>query len=91
MKDQWVHDPDAALDYTWDWTGWLAENETIASHAVEVEAGTVNIDSTTATGTTVTAWISGGAARETCRVRCRITTSQGRTDDRTIVLTIRER
>ncbi len=45
----------------------------------------------TDTSTSVTAWISGGTAGTDAEVRCRITTSDSRTDDRTLLLKVRER
>lgn len=87
-------DPDAVLDYRWDWTAWLDEGETIASHDVVVDQGTVVIEPSPAPSETdgnVTAWISGGDPFTNSIVRCRITTSAGRTDDRSIILTIKQR
>lgn len=86
-----VHDPDAVLDYPFDWSAWLDDGETIVSHDVEVETGDAVLDSTVATTTAVVAWVSGGTVNTYAQVRCRITTSEGRTDDRTITLSVRER
>lgn len=83
-------DPDAVLDYTFDWSAWLDTGETIIAHEVVVEAGDVVIDSTTATDTLVVAWLSGGTLGTDAEVRCRVTTSEGRIDDRTIRLLITE-
>lgn len=43
------------------------------------------------TAKTVTAWLSGGVATSKPRVTCRITTNQGRVDDRSIWVKIAER
>jgi hypothetical protein len=89
----YVHDPEAVLDYPIDWTAWLAEvDDTIVSHEVTVEPeGAVVIDSTEATATKVTAWISGGTDGENAKVTCHIVTAGGREDDRSIRLSVRER
>lgn len=39
----------------------------------------------------MTVWLSGGVAGQMARVTCRITTSQGRTDERTLRLSLRRR
>jgi hypothetical protein len=39
----------------------------------------------------VRAWISGGTVGQAAAATCRITTAGGRTDDRTLTFTIKER
>ena len=86
----YVKDPGATLDYSVDWSKWLASGETITSHAVTVPTG---IDKTTDahTSTAVTYWLSGGTAGQRYAVTCQITTSQGRTDERTDYIDVRDR
>lgn len=97
----WVKDPDAVLDWRWDWAGstngtgrsdWLADGETISATTVTADDG-LTVDSSTITdsSTSVTAWLSGGTAGTTYSVACRITTSAGRTDERTIRIRVEER
>ena len=83
-------DPDAVLDYTYDWTRWLQPGETISSHSIIVPAGITLGSSATGDGL-VTAWLSGGVNGATYMVTCRITTNQGRTDDRSIWLSVLDR
>lgn len=83
-------DPDAVLDYAFDWSAWLADGETITDHNVTVESGDAVIDTTSRTPNTVVVWLSGGTLDTNVELRCRITTSEGRIDDRTIVILIRE-
>lgn len=90
-------DPSAVLDYTWDWNSttapggpWLAAGETISSHTVTVPAGITKTDETI-TGGKITAWIAGGTVGNIYPMVCRIVTSAGRTDERTIRLRIVER
>ena len=85
-----LKDPSAVLDYVFDWTEWLAAAETITSHTVTVPTG-LTLESSTAASGIVTAWISGGTAGTTCRVECLITTSAGRTDERSLWITVQER
>lgn len=89
-NDTFTKDPNAVLDYTWDWSAWLEVGETIAAATVTVSTGMV-CDSSTFDTTTVTAWISGGTAGSGYKATCRVTTSRGRIDDRTIYLVCRER
>ena len=89
-----LKDPNAVLDFGWDWndpqTPWLTDGETITSYTVTVPAGiTKNSDSQD--NGKVAVWLSGGAVGQTYAITCRVTTNQGRTDDRTMRVTIRER
>ena len=83
-------DPDAVLDYTFDWSDWLAEGETILTHEAVIEDGDAVIDSTSQTASIVVVWLSGGTLGTNTHIRCRVTTTDGRIDDRTIVVLIRE-
>lgn len=90
MSDKFERDPNSVLDWQFDWSGWLAASETISSATVTVSAG-ITKDSQSNTTTTVTVWLSGGTANNTYSATCRVTTNQGRTDDRTIYLVTKER
>jgi L-rhamnose isomerase len=83
-------DPDAVLDYTWDWSRWLQAGEAIVSHQILVPTG-ITLDSSDADAERVTAWLSGGTNGITYTVTCRITTDQGRTDDRSIAVWVLDR
>ena len=85
---RYTKDPDSVLDWAFDWSGWLADDETIVSH--EIVADGVTVDSSAEDAGIVTVWLSE-AQKGTRRVTCRITTSQGRTDDRSIVLNVVDR
>ena len=84
-------DPDAVLDYTWDWSKWLSASETISTATVVAVTPGISVLSSSVVGSTVVAWIGGGTAGETYRVRCHITTNQSRADDRTISIRVEER
>jgi hypothetical protein len=87
--DSFVHDPDAVLDYAQPFT--LPTGDTISTATATVETGDVTIDLTSDTDSVVTAWVSGGTVNTDATIRFRITTAQGRTDDRAITLYVRER
>lgn len=83
-------DPDAVLDYTVDWSDWLSDGETIAtSEWLDVEGIVKDFD--TNTDTTATVWLSGGTSPEVYVLTNRITTSDGRGDDRSIRIRVRDR
>lgn len=83
-------DPNSVLDYKVDWSAWLQSGETISSHEV-VKVGSITVDSSTNDDTSVTVWISGGSVGEYTTVTTRITTNEGRTEDKTFRLNIKER
>ena len=85
-------DPQAVLDYGFDWSasGWLATGETISTSNWTVEAG-ITKDSDTNDNTTTTIWLSGGTAGEDYTVTNTIVTSASRTDERSIIVAVRER
>ena len=85
-------DPQAVLDYSENWTEWLAaSNDTLASVSVEAESPLVVFGAATFIGGVVTAIIGGGLAGKLHRVTFTILTTSGRTDQRSIYLRGRER
>jgi len=82
-------DPHAVLDYTIDWTRWLAGDQIAASEWLVPSGLTKLADSKTATLATV--WLSGGTAGESYAVTNRITTTGGRTEDRSFNIRAEER
>ena len=92
MADSYVKDPAARLDYTWDWSAWLAEvNDTISSATVAVPAGLTAVGTPDVTTVAVTQRISGGAIDDAYTMVCQITTVGGLIDERSIHLTISNR
>jgi hypothetical protein len=104
-QSEWVKDPDAVLDYKWDWAAltngsgtsdWLAAAETIATLTITVTPATVSpltVDSSSRTdaNTSVTVWLSSGLAGTEYDVACEIVTSAARTDERTMKIKVEER
>jgi len=93
-----LKDPSAVLDYAFDWTGWLAAGETIAVDSetgeklITITADTgITVDSSTESDGKVTVWLSGGTAGINYKVACLITTSAGRTDERTLWIRVVDR
>lgn len=87
-------DPDAVLDWTFSWTAWLTEGDTITTATVTDTTGTpvpaITIGAVTHDETSVAVWLSAPTGHA-ARVTCRITTAAGRTDDRTLRLSISHR
>lgn len=87
-----LHDPDSYLDYTVDWSDWLADGETIVtstwSGSSELTLGT-QIDTTTASSI----WLEMTGATVGMRywLTNTITTNKLRRDQRTIILVCQER
>ena len=91
----YVRDPQSVLDYVLDWSAWLAAGETIATVVLTTSPAGLTVGApapaTSNTTTTVTVWLSGGTVGQTYTIGCRITTSAGRTDERSITVTVIER
>ncbi len=91
LKYTILKDPDAVLDYTFNWADWLDDvTDTISTQEMVAETG-ITVDSSSVVSQTVVAWLSGGTVGTTYRVACRIVTAAGRTDDRSIYVKIKER
>ena len=88
----YIHDPDAVLDYGFDWTtdDWLDDGETIATSTWTVPTGITKVDQSN-TGTITAIWISGGTDGQFYRVINHIVTSEGREDDRSFFLRVKDR
>lgn len=88
MPDTFVKDPDAVLDFTFDWTTWLAGDTITGTPVITVESG-ITKDSQSNTTTAVTVWLSGGTAGTQYTVACKIQTAGGRTEERSITIWVR--
>lgn len=94
MREIW-HDPQARLDYRWDWSDWLDGDTITAATVVATRDGTpdatVTVEAPSHDATTVTAWVSGGTVGTKVSLTAHITTAAGRQEDRTIPIYIRQR
>src|SRR5512139_240808 len=95
-------DPQAVLDYRWDWSADLADGDTLtdAAFTVTTDDGStipdsdttpVEVDSFSNTTTDATAWLSGGTLGNTYLIVCHATTFGGREDDKTLKLRITQK
>lgn len=92
-----VHDPDAKLDYGFDWNdkSWLG-TDTISTSTWTVipkTAGDVSmvLSASTHDTTTTTIWADGGTDGHDYTITNHIITAAGREDDRSHVLKCRQR
>lgn len=94
-----VKDPDSITDYTINWgDGYLDTNspaETISTSSWAVspaDSPGMSVSGTpTKTTTTATAFVTGGVVGRVYALVNTITTSGGRTDERSIILRVEER
>jgi len=84
-------DPNAVLDYSVDWSAWLAGDQISSSEWVLEDGAQLEQVTDTFTPTKTTVWLRGGIAGTTYLVTNRIVTSGGRTDDRTISVKVEDR
>lgn len=89
MAEIKTKDPQARLDYGWDWSAWLDTGETITAHTLTATG--VIVESSSVIGEKVVAWLTGGTAGTEARALCQITTSAGRIDERTMTIVVRNR
>lgn len=87
-----IKDPDASLDYGVDWSGYLEAGEaiTLASWSV-APAGDVTLAGEATGGTVATVQLAGGVRGRVYRLTNRITTTAGRTDERSITIRMEQR
>lgn len=84
-------DPDALLDYAVDWQSeWLPEGDRVIAASAQVESGLTLSFQTLVSGVHVI-WLDGGTVGQSYTVVSRITTEDGRRNDFTFVVDIRER
>lgn len=85
-----IKDPEAVLDYAVDWgSQWLGVDVIAASSwSVSGPDGDLVVDTSSFTDDIATVWLSGGTLGGKYAVINHITTSEGREDDRTIVVTV---
>ena len=85
-----VKDPNAVLDYSIEWAKWLAGDQIETSEwstsdpALEASDGSNTV-------TRTTTWLSGGAAGQSYTVTNKITTTGGRTDERSFAIQVQDR
>ena len=91
MATTYKKDPNATLDWTFNWATWLTPiTDTITSVEWVLSSGLTKVSESNTT-TTATVFVSGGTVDADETLTCRITTAGGRIDDRTVTLRITQR
>ena len=72
-------DPSAVLDFSIDWSGWLASGDSISTSTWSVATGITDDGGSTNVAGVTTVWLSGGTAGSAYDVTNTIVTADGRT------------
>ena len=94
MDETYLKDSAAVLDFVFDWSDWLATDETISSQMVTVPTGiTLGVapKAPSQAAGKVTFWLSGGTVGVSYVIQCTIVTSAGRTDNRKMIVRVADR
>lgn len=90
-----VKDPDAHVDFGFDWSQWLKAGDTISSSEWILDPANtdedleIENDTHTASGTVV--FVTGGTVGVSYSITNRIETADGLKDDRTLTILVKER
>lgn len=88
----YIKDPGAVLDYSINWgAGYLQGSETLSSSIWTIFPADMTQSSASSTASTATVTVSGGTAGQIYQLTNRITTSQGRTDERSITVRVEQK
>lgn len=93
-----IKDPDSILDWDFNWNvtdddekvPWLEENEIITDYEITADDGITVVEDFENNGHVVV-WLSGGEVPKEYIVSCKITTSFGRVEQRSILIKMSER
>jgi len=86
-------DPSSTLDYSFDWSTWLAPGETIISDTwtvAPVDGGAPTLSGETLTGNIAAVDVAGGTVGGRYRLSCQIGTDAGRTVERSTAIRVME-
>jgi len=86
-----IKDPQATLDYSFDWTAWLAGvADVISGVSYAFSGGLVKVFESRLEGV-ATVVVSGGSIGSDASITCTVTTAGGRVDQRTLMINIQDR
>jgi hypothetical protein len=87
-----IKDPNAILDYGFDWSDWLQSGEIIVN-STWINPDAITIVTNAYLNQSTVVWVSGGTAGKSYRLTNRIVTnnSPARTDDRTLLIEVQDK
>lgn len=86
-------DPASSVDYSFDWSGWLATNERITETDWTIDppsSEAPKLGTRVEVGSTKGIYVSGGQAGHRYRLSCAIKTDAGREATRSLTLRVME-
>ena len=86
-----LKDPAAVVDYAIDWAGGYLDGRTIAASQWHIEPAGVAIAGTVIEPQRTVATLAGGIAGNVHRITNSVTLSDGRSDERTLVVRVENR
>ena len=91
-NEPWVKDPSSLLDYAFDWSDWLGPDDTISTMDTIITPNTnvplLVVEQQSVFEGVHTIWLSGGRKSTKYNVKSKITTVDGREEERTRTLKI---
>lgn len=90
----YLKNPGASLDYSFDWSPYVAAGQTIAASrwkVLPVEPGGVTALVNSFASTTALVELTGGVAGRVYRITNQVNFSDGRADERTVELRVEDR
>lgn len=81
-------DKNALLDYSEDWSGFLSQDDHIATSVWAADSNEIHLQDDAIAGGITTVWVTGGVGGKVYRISNTITTTQGRRDVRYFAISI---
>lgn len=94
MSTTYTKDPQATLDYVFDWSQWVQNGEVIVTSQFAVSntsATGLSVVVTQNTASTATIWLGGGTVGRTYSIVNTVTTDQGRTNVKSVNIRVMDR
>lgn len=85
-----IQDPSARLDWLFDLSGWMPEDDYIVEHNVVVPQG-VTEDGSSHQDAAIQVWLKDGVKPGPYTITAHFKTNEGRVDERSFDLSIQER